>query len=71
MRYKANPTPPWNPPTSIGHMPGLWGGKVGCLIGRHYPDQAPDPPTSIGHMSGLWGGKNGLPGKVSRAPGEK
>ena len=36
LRNKANPSPPWNLPTSIGHMPGLWGGKVGCLMS--HPD---------------------------------
>ena len=44
-RYKANLSPPWYPPTSIGHMPGLWGGKMGCLMcRRHHPDPALEPP---------------------------
>ena len=33
-QYKANPSPPAHPPTSIGHMPGLWGGYMGCLMGQ-------------------------------------
>ena len=73
MRYKANPSPPRNLPTSIGQMPGLWGGNVGCLMSQFDIIQIEpwNPPTSIGHMSGLLGGKNGLPGEISWAPGQK
>ena len=71
--YKANLSPPGNPPTSLGHMPGLWGGNMGCLMCQldTIQTQPWNPPTSIGHMSGLWRGKDGLPGKISWAPGEK
>ena len=75
MRKKANLSPSWNPPTSIGHIQD-YGGVMWAILKSRAPNdiiqpQPCHPPTSIGYMSGLWGGKDGLPGKVSWAPGEK